>query len=383
MERYSISLHNGTKWSRQHNVRGSGLAEKEEHIDPNGYHKSFIDKGIRESYNETFGQAVMEYNAKQKRSDRMITDYLTKVKEEHKRTPSKKPHASYEMIVEVGNRDHHPSVEESQEVLKSWLEEFQKRNPNVVVFGAYFHADEPEAGPHMHVDYYFIKRENKRGMSLQVSQNGALNEQGYFPVKEHGKMVTPQTQFIRDSRELLREVAKEKGLAVDEQTKVSAQRSHMETDHFKKVTKLKELDQKVTARQNQLAKLDKEKAKEQVNYGLLKQKARKLDDKIKSVNEIVRDNEELKEENERLRKRVSLLEKSINVLQRAFDFAEKFLKRFNIDKSKQWDVYKNEFYQSEGKEEYDSFTAIRHDASLNERYAEEQKRLRQQQDWGR
>lgn len=382
MERYSISLHNGTKWSRQHNVRGAGLAEKEEHIDPNGYHVAFIDKSIRESYNETFGQAILEYNSKQKRSDRMITDYLTKVKEEHKRTPSKKPHASYEMIVEVGNRDNHPSIKESEEVLRKWLKEFQKRNPNVVVFGAYFHADEPEAGPHMHVDYYFIKRENKRGMSLQVSQNGALNEQGYFPIKEGGKMVTPQTQFIRDSRELLREVAKEKGLAVDEQTKVSSQRSHMETEHFKKVTKLKELDRKVSARQTQLAKLDKEKAKEQINYGLLKQKASKLDDKIRSVNEIVRDNEELRLENEQLRKRVSFLEKSINVLQRAFDFAEKFLKRFNIDKSKQWDVYKNEYYQSEGKEEYDKFIAIRHDETLNERYAEQQKRQRQQ-DWGR
>ena len=382
MEKFSISLHNGTKWSRQHNVRGAGLAEKEEHIDPNGYHKSFIDKGIREAYNETFGQAILEYNAKQKRSDRMITDYLTKVKEEHKRTPSKKPHASYEMIVEVGNRDNHPSIEQSEEVLKEWLKEFQKRNPNVVVFGAHFHADEPDAGPHMHVDYFFVKRENKRGMALQVSQNGALNEQGYFPIKEGGKMVTPQTQFIRDSRELLREVAKEKGLSVDEQTKVSSQRSHMETDHFKKVTKLKELDQKVSARQTQLAKLDKEKAKEQVNYGLLKQKATKLEDKIRSVNEIIRDNEELKEENERLRERVSFLEKSINVLQRAFDFAEKFLKRFNIGQSKQWDTYKKEFFDKEGKEEYDSFTAVRHDTRLNERYAEEQKRLRQQ-DWGR
>lgn len=382
MEKFSISLHNGTKWSRMHNTRGAGLAEKEAHIDPDGYHTAFIDKGIRESYNEVFGQAVLEYNSKQKRSDRMITDYLTKVKEEHKRTPTKKPHASYEMIVEVGNRDNHPSVEQSEEVLRKWLKEFQKRNPNVVVFGAYFHADEPEAGPHMHVDYYFIKRENKRGMSLQVSQNGALNEQGYFPIKEGGKMVTPQTQFIRDSRELLREVAKEKGLAVDEQTKASAQRSHLETDHFKKVTKLKELDQKVTARKNQLALLDKDKAQKQIEYGLLQNKASKLDDKIKSVNEIVRDNEELREENERLRERVSFLEKSINILQRAFDFAERFLKRFNIGQSKQWDTYKKDFFDKEGKEEYDAFTSVRHDTRLNERYAEEQKRLRQQ-DWGR
>ena len=80
-----------------------------------------------------------------------------------------------------------------------------------MVFGAYFHADEPDSAPHMHVDYYYVKRENKRGLSLQVSQNGALNEQGYFPKKEDGKFVTPQTQFQRDSRELLRSISQEKG----------------------------------------------------------------------------------------------------------------------------------------------------------------------------
>lgn len=26
---YSISLHNGTKWSRQHNIRGAGLDEQD------------------------------------------------------------------------------------------------------------------------------------------------------------------------------------------------------------------------------------------------------------------------------------------------------------------------------------------------------------------
>ncbi len=53
---------------------------------------------LRDSYYQTFGQAIVEYNAKQTRADRQIVDYLAKVKDEHKRSPSKKPHASYEMI---------------------------------------------------------------------------------------------------------------------------------------------------------------------------------------------------------------------------------------------------------------------------------------------
>ena len=36
------------------------------------------------------------------------------------------------MILTIGNRDNHPSVKRAEEVAEAWLEEFQKRNPNVV-----------------------------------------------------------------------------------------------------------------------------------------------------------------------------------------------------------------------------------------------------------
>lgn len=40
----------------------------------------YIHKPLQEAYEEIFGTAVSEYNAKQKRSDRKIDDYLTKIK---------------------------------------------------------------------------------------------------------------------------------------------------------------------------------------------------------------------------------------------------------------------------------------------------------------
>ena len=48
------------------------------------------------------------------------------------------------------------------------------------MFGAYFHADEPGSAPHLHVDFILVKRQNKRGLSIQVSQEGALKEMGYY-----------------------------------------------------------------------------------------------------------------------------------------------------------------------------------------------------------
>ena len=374
---YSISLHNGTDWSRQHNIRGAGLDDKEEHIDANGYHKAFIDIPLKQSYFETFGMAIQEYNAKQTRSDRLIIDYLAKVRDEHKRSPSKKPHASYEMILEVGNREHHPSVEQSEKIMKEWLDEFQNRNPNVVVFGAYFHADEPEGAPHMHVDYYFVKRENKRGLSLQVSQNGALNEQGYFPIKENGKMVTPQTQFVRDSRELLRDISKEKGLYVDLEAKSSQGQKHLSTAEFKQTTKLKELQEQVSDKSKELEQVGNELTSARIEKEELERKNRIMEDivqrtefNIQEFSHLRKENASLKDEMKKKDEEISFLRKSINVLQRAFDYAKNFLKGYNIgpdgEKISMWKKFKSSFFNDKGKATYDEFQSVRHNTNIND-----------------
>ncbi|NQK17492.1 hypothetical protein HO520_10705 [Streptococcus suis] len=370
MKPYSISLHNGTSWSRQHNIRGAGLAEKEEHIDPDGYRNILIDKPLKKSYQETFGKSVLEYNAKQTRSDRHIVDYLTKIKEEHKRAPSKKPHASYEMIVEIGNRDHHPSIKKSEQVLEAWLDEFQKNNPNVVVFGAYFHADEPESGPHMHVDYYFVKRQNKRGMSLQVSQNGALKEQGYTPITENGKFVTPQTQFVRNSRELLRNLSKEHGLYVEEQPRSGKNRRHLDTKEFKQTTKLKELENEIEEQQSWADNARAAAIEERKKLSKLQVDKENLEFWLKKNNATLETNNKLKSEVKELKKEVSFLKTAINILQRAFDFGKKLFEKYNLEENGKkinlWQKFKNSFREEKGETEYENFQKVRHDTSINE-----------------
>lgn len=358
---YSISLHNGTKWSRQHNIRGAGLAEKEAHIDPNGYHKAFIDVPLRDSYYQTFGQAIVEYNAKQTRADRQIVDYLAKVKDEHKRSPSKKPHASYEMILTIGNRDNHPSVKKAEEVAEAWLEEFQKRNPNVVVFGAYFHADEPDSAPHMHVDYYYVKRENKRGLSLQVSQNGALNEQGYFPKKEDGKFITPQTQFQRDSRELLRSISQEKGLVVEERSGHREQRQHLDTELYKKQSELNRVEQELNEKSRELKEkrrkaqtLEKRVEKARLEHETLTEQNRLME--MKAPNEIQLGI--LVNENSRLKKALSLFQKAFNVV-------EKVTKALTFPNGQSvWDKLKNKLFKGLDEQDYNHFQEVRHDPDL-------------------
>lgn len=171
----TISLHNGTTWSRGHNVRDERYTDKQKHIDKTLSSQNVIirDEPVRQAYEKIFGQAVEEYNAKQKRADRKITDYYHKIKN------GKQKHAVYECIVQIGDRsDTGNSAEKEKQALIRYAEEWDKRNPNLKLIGAYIHADEPNGTVHLHCDYVPVA-ECKRGMKLQNSLERALQQQGY------------------------------------------------------------------------------------------------------------------------------------------------------------------------------------------------------------
>ncbi|CAN2923386.1 plasmid recombination protein [Streptococcus dysgalactiae] len=242
---YTISAHFGTKMSRDHNIRNPKVVDSEKYIDPNGYHRTIQDSTVRQAYYEVFGQSQVEYNTKQTRPDRLINDYFSKVLEAYKRDPKRNPATSQEVIFTIGNVNDCPDIKKSEEALLDFLEKWKADNPNVHVFGVYFHADEPGSAPHLHVDYILIKRENKRGMSLQVGQEGALKEIGYFTMgtMKEGNRVTAQTKWQQEARKLLRNVAREHGLEIQEPGTGRKEAKHLDTKIFKKKTALKKLKQ--------------------------------------------------------------------------------------------------------------------------------------------
>lgn len=95
-----------------------------------------------------FEKAVIEYNNKQKRNDRKITDYYQKIRQD------KKKHLLYEMI--CGVYEDNITSELSHEILYEYAKNFQERHPNLKVTGIYFHADEEGKAPHIHIDYLLI-----------------------------------------------------------------------------------------------------------------------------------------------------------------------------------------------------------------------------------
>lgn len=216
----TISVHNGTKVSRAHNMRNRKVTDKEPHIDKNGWYAVWHDEPLRNAYKRLFGKAQEEFNLKQTRNDRMVMDYLSTVKK------SVKQHEVYETIITLGNVDDHPEPHESYEILQQVYGEWKKNYPNLAVVGAYFHADEKGA-PHIHIDYVPIAHGYKKGLAVQNGLVKAFGEMGFIL---KGKD-TAQIQWQRDLKSRVTELAQERGFKVVEPT--VKRKKHIETAVYK------------------------------------------------------------------------------------------------------------------------------------------------------
>lgn len=216
----TVSVHNGTKVSRAHNVRNRKVTDKEPHIDKNGWYAIWHDEPLRDAYKRLFGLAQEEYNLKQTRNDRRIVDYLSTVQK------SAKQHPVYETIITLGNRDNHPDPHKSYEILQQVFWEWKKNYPNMEIIGAYFHADEKGA-PHLHIDYVPVAHGYKKGMAIQNGLVKAFGEMGFIL---KGKD-TAQVQWQRDLKSKVTELAQERGFKVVEPT--VKRKKHVETAFYK------------------------------------------------------------------------------------------------------------------------------------------------------
>ncbi|MCM1167472.1 MAG: plasmid recombination protein, partial [Ruminococcus sp.] len=131
---------------------------------------------LKETYDDLFGAALTEYNAKQKRKDRRIENYLDHIENGKQEKPF------YELIFQIGNKDDTPcgsaDAQTAVEVLQEYYKGFVERNSHIRVFNAVIHLD--EATPHLHVDFVPFATEQKRGLSTRNSLSGALEQQGFI-----------------------------------------------------------------------------------------------------------------------------------------------------------------------------------------------------------
>lgn len=176
----------------------------------------YIQKPLQEVYEEIFGNAVSEYNAKQKRSDRKIDDYLTKIK-----NSGNNEKQFYETVIQIGKRDDTGVLDENgnlseeakvtRDILDEYARTFQERNSNLILFNAVLHMD--ETTPHLHMDYIPVAHGYKTGLSTRNSLTKGLQEMGIAPAVS--KSDTETMHWQERERAYISELCKEHEIEIE------------------------------------------------------------------------------------------------------------------------------------------------------------------------
>ena len=216
------------------------------------YNVVYKDEPIKQVYHELFDDALERYNSKQKRKDRCISDYY-----EHLRT-GKQEKVFHELIVQIGNKDNTGVTTEDGQwaatILDEYMQDFEKRNPTLRVFGAFLHMD--EATPHLHIDFIpYVSGWKGRGMDTKVSLKQALKALGFAGgTKKESEL----NQWINAEKEQLAAVMERHGI---EWEKKDTHEEHLSVLDFKKKERAKEvaeLDAVKQEKQTELAQIQQQ-----------------------------------------------------------------------------------------------------------------------------
>lgn len=179
----SISFKTGTQMTNlKHNNRD--LTESEykqpahQHIQRVNTQYNIIVKqeSLDDVYEKEFGQALKNYNAKQRRADRKIKDYKSHVYH------SKTLDLQREFIVALGAKEDWDTLPAQDkliagEKIAEYIQEFEVRHPQLKVFNAVVHLDEAGA-PHAHFNIVPVATGYKNGLEKQPSFSKALKQEG-------------------------------------------------------------------------------------------------------------------------------------------------------------------------------------------------------------
>lgn len=213
---------------------------------------TLVSENIKDVYHELFDAALGRYNAKQKRKDRMIEDYY-----EHIRL-GKQEKLFHEVIFQIGNKDNMACQsmegEIAKEILLEFAKEFQKRNPQLRVFGIYLHMD--EATPHLHIDFVPYMTGSKRGLDTRVSMKQALASRGFV---SKGREETERDQWMLSEKQELAKVAERYGVIWEEK---GTHEEHLDVLNFKKKKRREEiavLEDQIQDKKHEMERLENSK----------------------------------------------------------------------------------------------------------------------------
>ena len=158
-------------------------------------------KSLAEYTNEYMKPYIEEYNAKQRRSDRMKSyDYAADyIEEQNNMQKSRQNYTAgqlaYEYVIQFGD---HQTMDVNEIIKKpklrkdvvamfeEFIQSYQSSYPHMRIILATVHMDEPKGTPHMHILVQPIGEGYKQGLSHQVSLTKALACDGFERSEKKG-----------------------------------------------------------------------------------------------------------------------------------------------------------------------------------------------------
>ena len=158
-------------------------------------------KSLAEYTNEYMKSYIEEYNAKQRRSDRMKSyDYAADyIEEQNNMQKSRQNYTAgqlaYEYVIQFGD---HQTMDVNEVIKKpklrkdvvtmfeEFIQSYQSSYPHMRIILATVHMDEPKGTPHMHILVQPIGEGYKQGLSHQVSLTKALACDGFERSEKKG-----------------------------------------------------------------------------------------------------------------------------------------------------------------------------------------------------
>ena len=221
----------------------------------------YRNEDIRAVYHELFDDALVRYNKKQTRKDRVIDDYYEKIR------TGKQEKLFEELIIQIGNKDDMNASSENgqlaRQMLDEYMQSFQQRNPTLRVFSAHLHMD--EATPHLHIDFIPFTTGSKRGLETRVSLKKALEALGFAGgTKSH----TELNQWIEAEKQALASIMARHDIEWEQK---GTHEEHLSVLDYKKQERSKE----VAALETQIDALQERTATAET---MLSEKQEQLDD---------------------------------------------------------------------------------------------------------
>lgn len=183
---------------------------------------------IEQAYEKCFGAEVARYNSAQKRTDRKINNYMDYI-----RNSKNGEKLFYETVVQIGNKFDcavgTENGERAKKALHNYMQDFQRRNPNLYAFNAVLHMD--EATPHLHIDYIPLAHGYQRGLQVRNSLDKALKEQGIDG--KANKMENSTHNWQESEKNALEGFMRAYGLERAEET--GLKRDHMSINQYKAI----------------------------------------------------------------------------------------------------------------------------------------------------